>query len=224
MVAFLGKANIGVIRYSIRGLDMATQAQRRLAVKIADRESLLMKSLTKVQKAERHKCFVSFHHADEMDAERFIDDFEKAFYPRVLGVSDEDDFIDSDDTDYVMDQIREKYLTDSTVTIVLIGQCTWARRYVDWEVSSTLRNDKLNRRGGLMAMTLPSAANHSANKLPPRVRDNVDGDKKYARWWKYPSSVFGLQQCIEEAFQARTSRAHLINNKRDRNINNLQCP
>ena len=34
----------------------------------------------------------------------------------------EQDIIDSDNTDYVMSRIRELYLKDSTVTIVLIGK------------------------------------------------------------------------------------------------------
>ena len=203
---------------------MATQAQRKLQQTIERREAFLAKSLTEAQKAVRHKCFVSFHHADEDEVAKFIEDFEDAFIPKVLGVSNEDDFIDSDDTDYVMDQIREKYLTDSTVTIVLVGKCTWARRCADWEVYSTLRNDKNNKRSGLMAVTLPSAANYSGKQLPPRVADNVDGDKKYARWWKYPTSVSSLQSMIEEAFVARTSKATLIVNTRERKRNNSSCP
>jgi Thoeris protein ThsB, TIR-like domain len=129
---------------------VANQLQRSLQTKIDLREAFLARQLTEAQKAVRHKCFVSFHHDDETEVEKFIEDFEEIFIPRVLGVSDEDDFIDSDDTGYVMDQIREKYLTDSTVTIVLVGKCSWARRYVDWEVYSTLRNDKKNRRSGLL--------------------------------------------------------------------------
>lgn len=89
----------------------------------------------------RHKCFVSYHVGDADEVERFIDDFATEFIPRVIGVSDEDDFIDSSDDDYILRRIREKYLTDSSVTIVLIGRCTWARRFVDWEVSSSLRDD-----------------------------------------------------------------------------------
>ena len=82
--------------------------------------------------AVRHKCFISYHQVDEDEVAKFIDDFSDVFIPKVLGVSDTDDFIDSTDTDYVMRRIRELYLTDSTVTIVMIGKCTWARRYVDW--------------------------------------------------------------------------------------------
>lgn len=203
---------------------MPTRAQLSLQVRVDLRENTLFKSLTDAQKAARHKVFVSFHQANESEVEGFIDTYQDAFIPRVLGVSDEDDFIDSDNTDYIMDQIREKYLTDSTVTLVLVGKCTWARRYIDWEAYSSLRNDKNNKRSGLLAITLPSTADYSGKKLPPRVDDNVDGKDGYARWWKYPSSVNGLQDMIEEAFQARASKAGLINNTRARKINNSSCP
>src|SRR5437667_8938827 len=100
----------------------------------------------------RRKCFLAYNAADEDELEEFIDSFGDVFIARVLGVTDEDPFVDSEDTDYVMDKIREEYLTDSTVTIPLIGKCTWARKYVDWEVYASLRNDKNNRRNGLLAI------------------------------------------------------------------------
>jgi hypothetical protein len=203
---------------------MATKTMRHLQSRIDQRESIIAKSLTEAQKISRHKCFISFHHADEDQVETFIETFASTFIPRVLGVSDEDDFINSEDTEYVMDQIREKYLTDSTVTIVLVGRCTWARRYVDWEVYSTLRNDKYNRRSGLVAITLPSAANYSGKCLPPRVADNVHDADGYARWYKYPSSQTTLQAWIEEAFNARISKIELIDNTRSRMIHNSRCP
>jgi hypothetical protein len=202
---------------------MATQTQRNLQTWIDRRELQLSGILTESQKAVRHKCFVSFHHADEEETKTFIEAFEDVFIPRVLGVSDEDDFINSADTDYIMEQIREKYLTDSTVTIVLVGKCTWARRYVDWEVYSTLRNDRNNKLSGLMAIELPSLAASNGGQLPPRVSDNVDGDKKYARWWKYPPSPSNLRTLVEGAFQARTIKADLIVNTRARHVYNSQC-
>ena len=180
---------------------MATFGQRSLQAWVETRELRLSESLTTAQKAARHKCFVSYHHEDEDEVKAFLESYKSVFIPRVLGVSDEDDFIDSKDTDYIMDQIREKYLTDSTVTIILVGKCTWARRYVDWEVYSTLRNDKNNKRSGLVAITLPSVANYAGKRLPPRVDDNVDEGKGYARWWKYPSTADRLTKRLEEAFR-----------------------
>jgi MTH538 TIR-like domain (DUF1863) len=182
------------------------------------------RAVAKSQDPTRHKCFLSYHRDDIDEVEAFIESFGEVFIPRVLGVTDEDDFIDSTDTDYIMDCIREKYLTDSTVTIVLIGKCTWARRYVDWEVYSTLRNDKSNRRSGLMALTLPSVASDETRKLPARVDDNVINQTSgYARWWKYPASTEGLRSCIEVAFNARGALDHLIVNTRARKLANSAC-
>jgi hypothetical protein len=144
----------------------------------------------------------------------------------VIGVTDEDDFIDSENNDYVFDRIRDKYLLDSTVTIVLVGKCTWARRYVDWEVYSSLRHDKNNRRNGLLAITLRSAANHPGKRLPLRVRDNVAHDQElgYARWKKYPTSTASLRRWIDDAYIARTARSVLVNNTRTRKKYNSKCP
>lgn len=174
--------------------------------------------------AVRHKCFLSYHRADAEEALDFVNAFDSVFIPRSVGVSDDDGpLIQSTDDDYIMDTIREKYLADSTVTIVLVGKCTWARKFVDWEVRSTLRRDSVNRLSGLMAVTLPSVATDASRQLPPRVADNVDDDKLYARWWKYPASAAALQPLIEEAFQARATKSHLIDNTRARKTANSPC-
>ena len=185
-------------------------------------------SLSRVQRAAllaemrstdqtRHKCFVSYHQDDEDEVIQFIDDYSSVFIPKVLGVSDDDDFIDSSDTDYVMRRIRELYLTDSTVTIVLISRCTWARKYVDWEIASTLRNDSNNKRSGLLGVQLPSAA--IGPSAPARLNDNLpesSGADGYARYIIYPPYHDFLRTWIEDAFTARSdsSRYSLIDNTR----------
>lgn len=170
----------------------------------------------------RHKAFVSYHADDADEVKDFIDEYGHVFIPRVIGVSDEDDFVDSHDVDYVMQCIRDKYLRDSTVTIVLIGGCTWARRYIDWEIYSTLRRDRLNGLSGLMAITLPSVSAYS-NSLPERLQDNVTGYDLYARWWKYPTSDSQLRSCVDDAFNARSTRDHLLENGRARKKYSSTC-
>jgi hypothetical protein len=85
-----------------------------------------------------HKCFLSYNIADKSAVDDFCEKYSCSFIRR--GMKMEDDIIDSTDTDYVMRRIRELFLQDSTVTIVLIGRCTLARRFVDWEVQASLRN------------------------------------------------------------------------------------
>lgn len=172
--------------------------------------------------ATRHKVFISYHVGDESEVNTFLDEFGDQFIGTAIGVTEEDDFVNSGDTEYIMNQIRERYLGDTTVTLVLMGRCTWARRYIDWEIYSSLRKYKEYPISGLLAITLPSVAN-GPKKLPARVDDNVDDSKGYARWWKYPETKSGLRSMIEEAFEARKSKSDLIDNTRERRTNNSEC-
>ena len=174
--------------------------------------------------ASRRKCFVSYHVDDIDEVTAFLDTFGSEFIPRSVGVTEEDDFVDSDDTDYIKRKIREKYLSDSTVTIVLLGKCTWARKFVDWEISSSLRNDTVNRRSGLLVLPLPSR-NNSAH-LPDRVKDNwTEGDleKSYALYKSYPTSTAGLRRDINSAFDARTDSRKKVTNTRALRQRNATC-
>ena len=86
----------------------------------------------------RRKCFISYHHADEDEVQQFIQQFDHdrdVLIARGIGASMSGDIIDSTNTEYIKQQIRAKYLRDTTVTIVLIGQETWKRRFVDWEIA-----------------------------------------------------------------------------------------
>lgn len=172
----------------------------------------------------RHKCFVSYHVADVDEVSQFLDDFGTEFIPRSVGVTEEDDFVDSTDTEYIKRRIREKYLADSTVTIVLLGRCTWGRKFVDWEISSSLRNDPVNKRSGLLVMPLPSM-NNSAT-LSDRIKDNWVKDKpedSYASYLAYPSSASSLRSKIDEAFLARTTKADKVDNSRALRLANASC-
>ncbi len=174
--------------------------------------------------AVRRKCFISYHGADIDGVSMFVEQFNDVFIPRVIGASESDHFkdpVDSDDEEYIKQQIGARYLADSTVTILYVGACAWARKYIDWEVASSLRNSPVNRRSGLMAIT---PADQSVNTLPDRFADNLaDDDSKYARYYYYPASEPSLRGWIEDAVQARTSRAHLVDNRRRLRQRNSPC-
>jgi hypothetical protein len=198
---------------------MASTSQYRLQ-KVADLAA------RKSDDPTRHRCFVSYHVDDTDEVEQFLADLGHVMIATVVGVTEEDDFVDSDDTDYIMDRIREKYLSTTTVTIVMVGTCTWARKFVDWEIYSSLRNYKTYKPSGLMAITLPSMTGVIGRTPPARVDDNISGDDNdegYARWWKYPSSASALQAHIETAFTYRTTRDDFIDNSRARRTYNSSC-
>jgi hypothetical protein len=173
----------------------------------------------------RRRCFISYHHADQQAVNQFVRDFDHesdCFIARGLGEEMPGDIIQSTNTDYIMRRIREKFLGGSTVTIVLMGRCTWARRYVDWELQSSLKRGEMTTPNGLLGIKLPSFGG-----FPPRFRDNLSNDWPsvdcYGRHMEYPQSTADLVSNIEGAFQRRTTHVNLIVNPRERMSYNRQC-
>ena len=178
----------------------------------------------------KRQVFISSFHADRSEVDSFIYRWctlEGVFTPKALGAFHNDDFIDSDNPEYVMSEIRRKYLLDSSVTILLVGKCTHSRRYMDWELKTSLRRGA-NTPNGLLAYVLPSAMPPESSvfgpiawdqrawpSLPDRFAANWNYYKPhecYARYSVMPSSGAELRQNIENAVSDRTNRAHLIQN------------
>lgn len=175
----------------------------------------------------QHKVFVSYHHDDQDEVDAFIREFDErgdVLIARALGAGMDQEIIDSEDPDYVMRRIRELYLSDSSVTLVLIGHCTWARRFVDWEIQASLRHGESTTPNGLLGIVLKSAKENP--KAPERLSINLgtrDNDDGYASWYHYPQLGSTLTQWIEKAHLARYVRTDLIQNPRDRMKQNRTC-
>jgi hypothetical protein len=166
----------------------------------------------------RRKCFISYHQQDLPQVDRFINRFgPRNFIKR--GITVPQDIINSNSTDYVLRRIRELYVRDSTVTIVLLGQCTWARKFVDWELQTSLRRPAQGLPNGLVGILLNEK---TRPKLPPRFELNRDSG--YANYHYYPPNVATLEGWIEDAYQARVLRARLIRNPVERFTYNRRCP
>jgi len=184
-------------------------------------ESRLTAAAKKSGDPTRHRCFISYHLNDSDEVASFVDRFGAEIIGTCLGVTEDDDFVDSDDEDYIRRRIREEHLSTTTVTIVLLGRCTWARKFVDWEISSSLRNDPVNKRSGLLAIPLPSMSNSA--RLPSRFADNWSKDEaSYALYRAYPQYAGQLGLMVEHAFQRRDSDLKVVNS-RPLMTSNLVC-
>lgn len=165
----------------------------------------------------RHKCFISYHRDDEQEVKQFIDTFDHnhdVFIADGIGAGMPGDIINSNDADYIMQQIRERHLRTTTVTIVMIGKETWGRKFVDWEIAASLRNTKTTTASGLLAINLPSVQYYSNLQIPARLQDNIDGNHGYVRWWQYPPNSDVLADFIEIAYSDRTQKDYLRDNSR----------
>lgn len=65
------------------------------------------------------------------------------------------------DDDAIRQKIRDDYLKDSTVTIVLLGIETKNRKNVDWEIYSSMFNGKVNKQSGVLVVNLPSTGTNT---------------------------------------------------------------
>jgi len=74
----------------------------------------------------KRKVFISYCHSDQKEAEWFVWNWRNVFTHRALGMSFTNDIVNSDNAAYVMSRIRSEYLGDSSVTVVLMGNCTRA--------------------------------------------------------------------------------------------------
>jgi hypothetical protein len=104
-----------------------------------------------------HKCFISSK----------TEDFQyKKYIQENLNVNMIDNSlnepIDSDDLDYIMRKIRDEKLSDSTVTIFLIGQKSgenlgaYEQRYIKRELQASLYHREENTQNGILGIVLPS--------------------------------------------------------------------
>jgi hypothetical protein len=181
----------------------------------------------------KRTVFISYYGGDDQEVKEFLAQWATGdtavFTPRILGdgVYAREGLIDSTNSEYVMAEIRRRYIRDASVTLLLVGTCTHSRRYVDWELKATLRRGDSDP-NGLLAILLASAnpgRGGSFPHLPARFAKNHDSGNVncYARYYYLPSSADELDGWIEDAVEARTSRARLIQNDADMMSRNATC-
>lgn len=104
-----------------------------------------------------HKCFISFKTEDIGYRISIQEDLSVNIIDKSLNEA-----IDSDDEDYIMRKIREDYLSDSTVTIHLIGaesseNNSWQNQnYIKRELQASLYNGVDNTKNGILGVVLPN--------------------------------------------------------------------
>lgn len=103
-----------------------------------------------------HKVFISYHHASDQYYKNELLAL-NTLYGIFLDQSVDTDDIDDDlDDSRIRELIRDEYLQDSTVTILLVGTETKNRKHVDWEIYSSMYDGKVNKKSGILVVNLPT--------------------------------------------------------------------
>ena len=125
--------------------------------------------------ATRHKVFVSFHEEDRKYRKAFAKHMGSDVVDKSVGDGDIDRTLKVDTT---RGKIRDEFIADATVTVVLVGRCTWQRKYVDWEIGSSLRATRNNSRCGLDRNPVAAASGLRQAELPGMVDPAAPGRQR----------------------------------------------
>ncbi len=103
-----------------------------------------------------HKVFISYHHKNDQwakDALTTANERYRLFHDYSVDLGDIDDVLPSQSVRRI---IRDEYLRESTVTILLVGTETYKRKHVDWELYSSMYDGAVNKKSGIVVVQLPS--------------------------------------------------------------------
>ena len=148
-----------------------------------------------------HKVFVSSYSEDNYYREKYLQLMNSSGF--AVSRSVPDGILDGLPTETIMQKIRDEYISDSTVTVVLVGKNTWRRKYVDWEIHATIRDTPNSPRGGLLGILLPTYTSDDSHTMPPRLAINFE--RKYAKLCRWTEDPTTIQRYIDDAFDIRNN-------------------
>ena len=146
---------------------------------------------------QRRRVFISYHHAND---QWHYEEFSRFFHDGYDAVFDNsiERKIDSENVDYVIQRIRDNFISSTSCTLVLLGAETPRRKYVDWEIKATL-----DKQHGLLGIVLPNCqlAANGGPICPTRfVEDYMSGHARMGYWKDL--NVNALKHLVESAVAA----------------------
>ena len=112
-------------------------------------------------------------------------------------------------TETIRQKIRDEYLRDTSVTVVLIGAETWQRKHIDWEIGSSIRQTQYNPRSGLLGILLPTyprtdQTKYNQHTIPPRLYDNIKCE--FAAIYNWSDNPTMVQDWIHHAYLRKSTK------------------
>ena len=103
----------------------------------------------------KHKVFISYHHENDQSYKDELVRFGELHDIFEDYSVDTGDISDDLTDEQIREKIRNEYIKDSTVTIVLVGTETKHRKHIDWEIYSSMHDGKINKKSGIIVINLP---------------------------------------------------------------------
>lgn len=106
-----------------------------------------------------HRVFISYYHHDDQVYKDSLVMWAKEYGVFIDGSVDTGDIDNDLDDQEIREIIRDEYLRDTSITIVLVGPNTRHRKHVDWEIYSSMYDGKINKKSGIVVVLLPTTNN-----------------------------------------------------------------
>lgn len=112
----------------------------------------------------RHRVFISYYHHDDQRYKDYLIKMQEFNIETMQMQSIFEDFSvhenEIDDTGLYSEQIRciirDEYIKDATVLILLCGENTKKRKHIDWELHAAMYDSPANRQMGIIVINLPT--------------------------------------------------------------------
>jgi MTH538 TIR-like domain (DUF1863) len=150
--------------------------------------------------------FISYYHADEQYRDIFEILFGHLFINHSVKFGDIGDSLSSD---YIKRLIREGYISNASVVVVLVGPRTYCRKHVDWEIAAGLTKTVGGcGYSGLLGLCLPNHPDYGRNSyhpnfVPDRLVDNLFS--AYAELYDWTEDEGAIKTFVDQAFARRNS-------------------
>lgn len=191
-----------------------------------------------------HRVFISYHHSnDQVYKNELVRLFNNTAFI--------DDSVDTGDIDENLSderirvKIRDEYLRNTSVTIILIGTETKRRKHVDWEIYSSMFDGIQNKKSGILVINLPTInqsqrANSVEEKeivspnsnwhkstnfestypyMPERIIDNFKSSVPITvvNYYQIKGNPIGFKSLIDFAYNRRISNSYDLSRPMRRN-------
>jgi len=156
-----------------------------------------------------HRVFISYHHKFDQYKKnklaRLIEESGNFDYSVEVGDIENESGI-SDERIYQI--IRDDYLRETTVTILILGRCTHHRKHIDREIGSSLMSSKYNSRNGLVVLVADDYLGKTFLQADcgERISKNIlNGYAIVSRFSDVENNPYKLNNLIQQAYSKRNN-------------------
>ncbi len=107
--------------------------------------------------SKRHKVFISYYHNDDQKYKNELLSLNKRYNFFDDYSVDENNIDDTNkSSEQIRHIIRDEYIKDATVLILLCGENTRKRKHIDWEIHAAMYDTDKNPKLGILIINLPT--------------------------------------------------------------------